>query len=110
VNGLEGEIKFRRQRKERSMPEFDETAGEFVRNLIHSLQEEVERLPSPVAMMDLLRELDPTPEQIGTFVGKAVEVAAKAAGEIAQGVRKAGEALNDQAPDFDGPDDLRDLG
>ena len=44
------------------MPEFGETAGDFVRNLIHSLQEEAERLPSPTAMMESLREFDPTPE------------------------------------------------
>jgi hypothetical protein len=92
------------------MPEFDETAGEFVRNLIHSLQEEAERLPSPIAMMDSFRESDPTPKQIGAFVGKCVEVAAKAATEIAQGVREAGATFNDQASDFDVPDDLSDLG
>ena len=92
------------------MPEFGDTAGEFLRNLIHSLQEEAERLPSPTAMMDSLREFDPTPKQMGAFVGKCVEVAAKAAIEITQGVREAGKTLNDQAPDFHVPDDLRDLG
>jgi hypothetical protein len=29
---------------------------------------------------------------------------------IAQGVREAGKTLRDQAPDFDVPDDLSDLG
>ena len=92
------------------MPEFDEAAGEFLRNVIHSLQEEVERMPSPAAIVGSLKELDPTPEQIGAFVGKFAEVAAKAASEFAQGVRKAGEVFNEQAPDFDVPDDLSDLG
>ncbi len=92
------------------MPEFGDTAGEFVRNLIHSLQEEADRLPSPTAMMDSLREFDPTPEQIGAFVGKWVEVAAKAAIEITQGIREAGKTFDDQTPDFHVPDDLSDLG
>lgn len=92
------------------MPEFDDAAGEFFHSLFRSLREGSERLPSPTAMMDSLRELDPTPQQIGVFVGECLDVAAKAAMEIAQGVRQAGKALRDQAPDFDVPDDLSDLG
>jgi hypothetical protein len=60
--------------------------------------------------MDSLRELDPTPQQIGVFVGECLDVAARAGIEIAQGVREAGKTLRDQAPDFDVPDDLSDLG
>jgi hypothetical protein len=96
--------------KERPMPEFDDAAGEFVRSLLHSLREESERLPSPTAMMDSLRELDPTPQQIGDFVGECLDVAAKAATVIAQGVREAAKTLRDHAPDFNVPDDLSDLG
>ena len=92
------------------MAEFGETAGEFFRDLIHSLQEEAERLPSPTAMMDSLRELDPTPEQIGAFAGRCVEVAAKAVIDIVQGVREAGNTFHDPPADFDIPDDLSDLG
>jgi hypothetical protein len=61
-------------------------------------------------MMDSLKEFDPTPEQLGVFAGKCVEVAAKAAIVIVQGVREAGTTFNQQAPDFEVPDDLRDLG
>jgi hypothetical protein len=96
-------------KKERLMPEFDDAAGELLRNLLHSLREGSERLPSPTAMMDSLRQLDPTPQQIGAFVGECLDVAAKAATEIAQGVREAGKTLRDQEPDFDVPDDLSDL-
>jgi hypothetical protein len=92
------------------MPEFDDASGAFIRNLLHSLREESERLPSPIAMMDSLRELDPTPQQIGAFVGECLDVAAKAATVIAQGVREAVENLRDQNQDFDVPDDLSDLG
>ena len=66
-------------------------------------------LPSPIAMMHSLRELDATPQQIGVFVGECLDVAAKAAMEIAEGVREAGKTLRDQEPDFDVPDDLSDL-
>jgi hypothetical protein len=92
------------------MPEFDDAAGEFFHSLLRSLREGSERLPSPIAMMDSLRELDPTPQQIGVFVGECLDVAAKAAMEIAQGVREAGKTLRNQEPDFDVPDDLSDLG
>jgi hypothetical protein len=92
------------------MPEFDDAAGDFFHGLFRSLREGSERLPSPIAMMDSLRGLDPTPQQMGVFVGECLDVAAKAAMEIAQGVREAGKALRDQAPDFDVPDDLSDLG
>lgn len=92
------------------MPEFGDTASEFVRNLIHSLQEEADRLPSPAAMMDSLKEFDPTPEQLGDFAGKCVEVAAKAAMVIVQGVREASSTFHQPPPDFEVPDDLRDLG
>jgi hypothetical protein len=54
--------------------------------------------------------LDPTPQQIGAFVAECLDVAAKAATVIAQGVREAVENLRDQNPDFDVPDDLSDLG
>jgi hypothetical protein len=92
------------------MPEFDDAAGAFFSRLLHSLREGSDRLPSPTAMMDSLRELDPTPQQIGVFVGECLDVAAKAAMEIAQGVREAGKTLRNQEPDFDVPDDLSDLG
>jgi hypothetical protein len=91
------------------MPEFDDAAGAFFSRLLHSLREGSDRLPSPTAMMDSLRELDPTPQQIGVFVGECLDVAAKAAMEIAQGVREAGRTLRNQEPDFDVPDDLSDL-
>jgi hypothetical protein len=91
------------------MPEFDDAAGELFRSLLHSLREVSERWPSPIAIVDSLRDLDPTSQQIGTFVGECFEVAAKAAVEVAQGVREAGKAFRDQAPDFDVPDDLSDL-
>jgi hypothetical protein len=91
------------------MPEFDDAAGDVFRNLLQSLREGSERLPSPIAMMHSLRELDATPQQIGVFVGECLDVAAKAAMEIAQGVREAGKTLRDQEPDFDVPDDLSDL-
>jgi hypothetical protein len=90
--------------------EFDETAGEFIRNLLRSVQEEAERLPSPVVLMDSFKRLDPTPDQLGAFLGKCAEVAAKAATEIARGIREAGATFNDQGRDFDVPDDLSDLG
>jgi hypothetical protein len=91
------------------MSELDDAAGEVFRSLLQALREGSERLPSPIAMMDSLRELDPTPQQIGVFVGECLDVAAKAAIEIAQGVRDAGKTLRDQEPDFDVPDDLSDL-
>ena len=94
------------------MPEFGESAGDFVRNLIHSLQEEAERLPSPRALMDSLREFDPTPEHITEVAGKcadAVTAFGKVLAGMAQEARDPG-AKDDPMPDhIDIPDDLSDL-
>jgi len=94
------------------MPEFGETAGDFVRNLIHSLQEEAERLPSPTAMMESLREFDPTPEHITDLAGKcadAVTAFGKVLAGMVQGTRESGKG-NEPMPDhIDIPDDLSDL-
>ena len=94
------------------MPEFGESAGDFVRNLIHSLQEEAERLPSPTAMMDSLREFDPTPEQITEAAGKLANTVT-AFGNIlagmAQGARESGKAEDPMPDHMDIPDDLSDL-
>jgi hypothetical protein len=94
------------------MPEFGESAADFVRNLIHSLQEEAERLPSPTAMMDSLREFDPTPEHITEVAAKcadAVTAFGKVLADMVQGARESGEG-DDPMPDhIDIPDDLSDL-
>jgi hypothetical protein len=94
------------------MSEFGESASDFVRNLIHSLQEEAERLPSPTAMMDSLREFDPTPEQINEVAARcadAVTALGKVLAGMVQGARESGK-VDDPMPDhMDIPDDLRDL-
>jgi len=94
------------------MPEFGESAADFVRNFIHSLQEEAERLPSPKAMMESLREFDPTPERITEVAGKcadAVTAFGKVLAGMAQGARETGPD-DDPMPDhIDIPDDLSDL-
>jgi len=88
------------------MSEFGESASDFVRNLIHSLQEEAERLPSPTAMMDSLREFDPTPEQINEVAARCAD-AVTALGKVL--ARESGK-VDDPMPDhMDIPDDLRDL-
>jgi hypothetical protein len=94
------------------MPEFGDTAGDFVRNLIQSLQEDAERLPSPAAIMDSLREFEPTPEQITDVAGKcadAVTAFGKVLAGMVQGARDSASS-NDPMPDhIDIPDDLSDL-
>ena len=94
------------------MPEFGETPGDFVRNFIHSLQEGAERLPSPTAMMDSLREFDPSPEDITHMAGKcadAVTAFGKVLADMVQGARDAGRQ-NDPMPEhIDIPDDLSGL-
>jgi hypothetical protein len=94
------------------MPEFGESAGDFVRNLIQSLQEEAERLPSHTAMMDSLREFDPTPEQITEAAGRcadAVTAFGKILAGMVQGARES-RIVDDPMPDhMDIPDDLSDL-
>jgi hypothetical protein len=94
------------------MPEFGETAADFVRNLIRSLQDEAERLPSPTAMMDSLREFEPTPEEITDMAGRcadAVTTLGKVLAGMVQGARDAGKP-NDPMPEhLDIPDDLSDL-
>ena len=94
------------------MPEFGESAGDFVRNLIHSLQEEAERLPSPKALMDSFREFDPTPEHITEVAGKcadAITAFGKVLAGMVQEARETG-AEDDPMPDhIDIPDDLSDL-
>jgi hypothetical protein len=94
------------------MAEFGEAAGDFVRNLIHSLQEEAERFPSPTAVMDSLREFDPTPEHITDIAGKcadAVTEFGKVLAGMVQGSRERGQG-DDPMPDhIDIPDDLSDL-
>ena len=94
------------------MPEFGETAGEFVRNLIHSLQEEAERLPSPTAMMDSFREFDPTPEDITDMAGKcadAVTAFGKVLADMVQGARDARKQGDPMPEHIDIPDDLSGL-
>jgi hypothetical protein len=94
------------------MPEFGDTAGDFVRNLIHSLQEEAERLPSPAAMMDSLREFDPTPEDITDMAGKcadAVTAFGKVLADMVQGARDAGKQSDPMPEHIDIPDDLSGL-
>jgi hypothetical protein len=88
------------------MPEFGEAAGPFIANLLRSLQEEAERLPS---VLEALRESEPTPQQVGDFASKCVDVAAKAVADIVQGVREAAKTFNEPPPDFTVPDDLSDL-
>jgi hypothetical protein len=94
------------------MAEFGEAAGDFVRNLIHSLQEEAERLPSPTAVMDSLREFDPTPEHITDIASKcadAVTEVGKVLARMVQESRERGQG-DDPMPDhIDIPDDLSDL-
>ena len=90
------------------MPEFGETASEFVRNLIHSLQEEADRLPSPTAMMDSLKEFDPTPEQLGDS-GEMCRGCGEGCDGYREGVREASSTFHQPPPDFEVPDDLRDL-
>jgi hypothetical protein len=94
------------------MPEFGETAGDFVRDLINSLREEAERLPSPTAIMDSLREFDPTPEHITGVADKcadAVTAFGKVLAGMVQGARES-QMGNDPMPDhIDIPDDLSDL-
>jgi hypothetical protein len=95
------------------MPEFGESAGEFVRNLLHSLQEEAERLPSPSDLVDSLRELEPTPERITEVAGKCAD-AVTAIGKVLAGMvqesRDGGKSNGDPMPDhIDIPDDLSGL-
>ncbi len=89
------------------MPDFGDAARPFITNLLRSIEEEAERLPS---MVEALREFEPTPQQIGDFAGKCVEIAAKAVTDIVQGFREAAKTFNDPPPDFNVPDDLSDLG
>jgi hypothetical protein len=99
-------------RKERPMPEFDESAGDFVRNLVRSLQEEAEHLPSPTAMMDSLREFDPTPEHITDVAGKCAEAVTafgKVLAGMVQGAQKSGKENEPMPEHIDIPDDLSDL-
>jgi hypothetical protein len=94
------------------MPEFGESAGEFVRKLIHSIQEEAERLPSPASMMDSLREFDPTPEQITDVAAKcadAVTAVGKVLAGMVQGTRESGKGNNPMPDHIEIPDDLSDL-
>ncbi len=88
------------------MADFGETAGPFISNLLRSLQEGAERLPS---MVEALRESEPTPQQVGDFAGKCVDIAAKAVTDIVQVVREAAKGFDDPKPDFTVPDDLSDL-
>jgi hypothetical protein len=95
------------------MAEFGDNAGEFVRNLIHSLQEEAERLPSPASMFNALREFDPKPEQITDIAAKcseAVTAIGKVLAGMVQGARDGGEPTESPMPDhIDIPDDLSGL-
>lgn len=94
------------------MPEFGETASDFFRSIIHSLEEEADRLPSPTAIMDSLREFDPTPEHITDVAAKcadAVTAFGKVLAGMVQGARESGKG-NDPMPDhMEIPDDLSDL-
>ena len=94
------------------MPEFGESAGDFVRNLIHSLQEEAERLPSPRALMDSLREFDATPERITEVAGKCADARYSIReSPCRHGARSPRHwCEDDPMPDhIDIPDDLSDL-
>ena len=83
-----------------------EEVGPFINNLIRSIQAEAERLPS---IVEGLKDIDPTPQQMVDFAGKCVEIAAKAVTDMVQGVRGAAKTFDDPPPDFNVPDDFRDL-
>ena len=94
------------------MPEFGDTASDFVRSLIHSLQEEAERLPSPTAIMDSLRDFDPTPEHITDMAAKcadALTAFGKVLADIVQGTRESGKRSDPMPDHMEIPDDLSDL-
>jgi hypothetical protein len=92
------------------MPEFGEEAGRFVGDLFHSLQEEIQRLPSVPEMMEAIKGFNPTPEQVGDWAAKSAEALTKVANDIVRGVREAGRPSDDPMPDhIDIPDDLSDL-
>jgi hypothetical protein len=103
--------------RSKPVPEFGEAAGEFVRNLIQLLQQEAERLPSPTAMMESLKEFDlkefePTPEQITDVAGKcadAVTAFGKVLAGMVQGARESGKETDPMPDHIEIPDDLRDL-
>jgi len=99
--------------KGRPMPEFGDNAGEFVRNLIHSLQEEAERLPPLPDLVQRFKEFDPSPERITDFAGKCAEAvtsAGKVLADVVRGTRESGKS-NDPMPEhIEIPDDLSDLG
>ncbi len=94
------------------MPEFGETASDFFRSIIHSLEEEADRLPSPTAIMDSLREFDPTPEHITDVAAKcadAVTAFGKVLAGMVQGARESAK-VDDPMPDhIEIPDDLSGL-
>jgi hypothetical protein len=94
------------------MSEFGETTGDFVRNLLQSLQAEAERLPSPKAMMDSLKEFDPTPQQVTEMAAKcaeAVTAVGRALGGMLQGIQERSERGDPMPEHLDIPDDLSGL-
>jgi len=92
------------------MPEFGEGAGRYLSDLIHSIQEEFDRLPPVPVMAKAIKEFDPTPEQIRDWTGKCADAVAKVAVDFMHVVREAGKPSNDAVPDhMDIPDDLSDL-
>jgi hypothetical protein len=92
------------------MSEFEESAGRNLGNLIHSIQEEFDRLPSWPVLITAIKEFDPTPQQVGDWAGKCAEAVTKVAAQVMRGVRDAGGPQSDPMPDdIHIPDDLSDL-
>jgi hypothetical protein len=95
------------------MPEFGEAVGPFVNNLLRSIKEEAEGLPSFTEITEKLKEFEPTPEEITEVASKcadAVVAAGKVLADLVHGVHNADGDDDDPMPDhIDIPDDLSDL-
>jgi hypothetical protein len=94
------------------MPDFGETVGPFINNLIRSLQEQAERLPPLTNVAEGIREFDLSPDQITEFAEKCasgVTALGNVMADMWQGFQERAQR-NDQMPDhIDIPDDLSDL-
>jgi hypothetical protein len=94
------------------MPEFGESVGPFIANLIQSIRDETERLPPLSEVVDKVKEFEPSPQEITDFASKcadAVLAAGKALADLV-GRTPSGGTADDEMPDhIDIPDDLSGL-
>jgi hypothetical protein len=94
------------------MPEFGDSVGPFITNLIQSIREEADRLPPLSEVVEKVREFDPSPQEITDFAGKCADAVLAAGKAIADLVGRApsnGKADVEMPDHIDIPDDLSGL-